>query len=198
MSAREYDEQEILARLAALDRRSRTAFAASCAERLVPLFERYARSVGAPELGPRLRGLADAAWDAASGVDIDADAYQAEAEGMVPSDADGWLLETGYGQNAAAAVAYAIRTWLTDAPQEAAWAAHQVYELADYAVLQGDSGLDLNSPGAERRVLESAAVQRALTAIARSLSVVEDAPLTWRELRAEAEADGEQWARALP
>lgn len=198
MSVREYDEQEILARLAALDRRSRTAFAASCAERLVPLFERYARSVGAPERGIRLRGLADAAWDAASGVDIDAGAYQAEAEGLVPSDADGWVLETGYGQHAAAAVAYAIRTWLADAPQEAAWAARQVYELADYAVLQGDSALDLNGHGVERRILESAAVQRALTAIVRSLGLVEAAPLTWQELRAEAEVDGEQWARALP
>lgn len=195
---REYDEQEILARLAALDRRSRTAFAASCAERLVPLFERDARSVGAPELGPRLRELADAAWGAASGVDIDAGAFQADAEGIMPSDADGWVREAGYGQNAAAAVAYAIRTWLADSPQEAAWAARQVYEVGDYEALPADSGLDPNSPGVERRVLESAAVQRTLTAIARSLSLVEVAPLTWHELRGEAEADGEHWASALP
>ncbi|GEA86031.1 hypothetical protein CGE01nite_32820 [Cellulomonas gelida] len=48
----------------------------------------------------------------------------------------------GYGQNAAAAAAYAMRTWMTNSPQEAAWAARHGYELADYAVLNGDPDLD--------------------------------------------------------
>lgn len=39
----------------------------------------------------------------------------------------------GYAQNAAAAVACAVRTWMTDEPQEAVWGARQVYEAADYA-----------------------------------------------------------------
>lgn len=198
MTLRTYDEQAIVARLAALDRRSRTAFAASCAQRLLPLFERYARSVGMPDSGVRLRSIVAAAWDVASGVEADVQAYQAEVEGMVPSDADGWTLETGYGQNAAAAAAYAIRTWLTGDPQEAAWAARQVYELADYAVLHGNSELDLNAPSAEAQVLASAAVQRALAAIDSSLDAVESNPSAWHEARAEAEADGQLWASILP
>ena len=198
VSMRTYDEVAILARLAALDRSSRTAFAASCAQRLLPLFERYAVSVGAPELGARLRVIVGAAWEVASGVEADVQAYQAEAEGLVPSDEEDWFLEIGYGQNAAAAAEYAIRTWLTDDPQEAAWAARQVYELADYSVLQGDLELDLNAPGAEASVLASDVVQRALTALDRSLEAVESAPSTWQEVRADAEADGQEWARALP
>ncbi|NTW40945.1 MAG: DUF416 family protein [Cellulomonadaceae bacterium] len=198
MSVRTYDEQVVLHRLAGLDRRSRTAFAASCAERLLPLFERYARSVGAPELGSRLRAVVAAAWDAASGGEVDVETYQGEAERMVPSDADEWTLETGYGQSAAAAAAYAIRTWLTDDPQEAAWAARQVYELADYAALQGSRGLELNAPGAEARVLASSAVQHALAAIDRTLDAVEARPSTWQEVRAEAGADGQLWDSVLP
>lgn len=198
MSLRTYDEGAVLARLAALGRSSKTAFAASCAQRLVPFFERYAVSVGAPELGSRLSAIVAAAWDVASGVEADVQAYRAEAEGLVPSDEDGWTLEIGYGQNAAAAAAYAIRTWLTDDPQEAAWAARQVYELADYSVLQSDSELDLNVPGGEASILASDAVQRVLTALGRSLDVVESGPLTWQDVRADAEADGREWARTLP
>jgi len=198
VSLRTYDEPAILERLAALDQRSKTAFAASCAQRLLPLFERYARSVGASEMASRLREIVSAAWDVAAGAEADVQAYQAEAEGMVPSVEDGWTLETGYGQNAAAAAAYAIRTWLTDDPREAAWAARQVYELADYAVLQGNPELDLNAPGGKTQVLGSDIVQRALSALDRALAVVESAPATWQELRADTESDSQAWADTLP
>jgi len=193
-----YDEAAIVSRLSDLDRSAKTAFAASCAQRLLPLFERFARSVGTPELAPRLRVIVDAAWDVASGAGADVAARQAEAEGMVPTDEDDWTLETGYAQNAAAAAAYAIRTWLTDDPQEAAWAARQVYELADYAVLQGRPALDLNAPESEAQVLESETVQNALIALDHALVVVESAPSTWQELREDAIADSEAWAGTLP
>ncbi|WP_369401364.1 DUF416 family protein [Demequina soli] len=185
-------------RLVDLDRQSRTAFAASCAERLLPLFERYARSVGTPESGSRLRAAIDAAWDAASGLDVNLETYRSEVELLVPSDAGEWTLEAGYGQNAAAAAAYALRTWLTDDPQEAVWAARQVYELADYAALQGGSESSLNAPGAEALVLASGPVQHALAAIDGTLDAVEARPSSWRALRAEAEADGRSWESALP
>lgn len=49
-----YDESAIRARLAKLDRASRTAYASACAERLWPLFERYAGATG--EAAPRSCG----------------------------------------------------------------------------------------------------------------------------------------------
>ena len=198
LNALAYDEREIHSRLAALDRHAKTAFAASCAQRLLPLFERYARATGAPEMATRLAAIVSAAWEVAAGTEAEVAAYQAEAESMVPSDEDGWSVEAGYGQNAAAATAYAIRTWLTDDPQEAVWAARQVYELADYAVLQSRPELDLNAPGSATQVLESDVVQGALAAIERALTAVESAPSTWRQLRADAEADSQSWADALP
>lgn len=116
----------------------------------------------------------------------------------MPSDEDGWTLEMGYGQNAAAAAAYAIRAWLTDDPQEAAWAARQVYEMADYAVLQRSPTLDLNEAASELTVLSSALVQDALEALDRSLTSVESSGNDWSTLRASSEADGLRWARAVP
>lgn len=197
---RNYDEPAVVARLSKLGRREKSAFAASCAQRLVPVFERYARSVGNADLGSRLATIVASAWDLASGEvpDKSPERLQAEAEALVPSDEDGWTLEMGYGQNAAAAAAYAIRAWLTDDPQEAAWAARQVYEMADYAVLQRSPTLDLNEAASELTVLSSALVQDALEALDRSLTSVESSGNDWSTLRASSEADGLRWARAVP
>ena len=117
---------------------------------------------------------------------------------MVPSDDDGWTLEMGYAQNAAGAAAYAIRTWLTDDAQEAAWAGRQVYELADYAVLQSNPELDLNSPDATAFVTASDLVQQALAALDRTLDAIESRPADWQQLRAAAEADSRSLAEAVP
>ena len=197
MNSLSYDEQSLRDRLAVLDRRSKTAFAASCAQRLRPLFERYARVVGKPELGVRLGLVVAAAWDVAGGADVDMRPFQEEAEGLVPSDNDGWLVETGCAQNAATAAAYAVRAWLTNDPQEAAWAGRQVYELADYAVLQSMPDLDLNAVGASALVEASAMVQLALAALERALRGVESGPSTWDQLRAEAASDGDKWLAVI-
>lgn len=187
-----YDESMLVKRLSSLDRESKTAFAAACAQRLLPLFERYAQTAGRRDDPDRLSAVVSAAWRAAAGLGDEAEArrLQAAAEAMVPSDdGDDWCLELGYGQNAAAAAAYAIRTWLTDDPQEAAWAARQVYELADCAVLQGSPALDLNTADADSQVLAAAPVQEALAALEQSISTVEARPSDWQELRAAAERD---------
>lgn len=195
-----YDERELVKRLSRLDRQSKTAFAASCAQRLLPMFDRYAKAAGTPELSSRLAMIVDSAWEVASGASTRSDlsALQAEAEAMVPTDKDGWTREMGYGQNAAAATAYAVRAWLTDDPQEAAWAARQVYELADYAVLQRDPNLDLNAPDAEARVLLSDLVQDALGTLDQALAAAEGEPSSWQKLRADSEAGGQALAADVP
>jgi hypothetical protein len=192
-----YDEGALVERLSVLDRRAKTAFAASCAQRLLPFFEPYAHAVGRAEWGERLRTIVDASWDLASGAEFDVHALQAEAESMVPSDEGEWITEMGYAQNAAAAAAYAIRTSLTDDPQEAAWAGRQVYELADYAVQCNSPEIDMNHPEAEAQILGSAAVQRILAALDNSLKAIEAQPPAWTTVRAEAETDSQLWIRIL-
>ncbi len=118
---------------------------------------------------------------------------------MVPVDEGEWILETGYGQNAAAAVAYAVRTWLTEDPQEGVWAARQVYEAADYGAQRSLPGLDLNAAGAEETLFQSRIVQAAVTGLAEDLDAVE-APAgdEWVGLRDRARREGALWARTLP
>ena len=144
-----YDEPALLERLTAGPARARALFAASCAERVFGLYAR------APE---RLRAALDAAWEGENVA-----RWLQGAEALVPDD-------DPYGENAAAAVAYALRTRATDEPKEAAWAARQVYEAADFAAQQQLESLDLNAPGAEDQLADLPVVQEALAGIADSLS----------------------------
>ena len=194
-----YDEAEIKNRLSRLHRARKTAFAAACAERLWPLFLRCAEATGEGEVAV-LRTVLDGAGRAARGEDVgDLSAARITAEDMVPADDGEWIVEMGYGQNAAAAVAYAVRTWLTDDPREAAWAARQAYEAADYAALCAHPELRLNVPGTERTLSESAMVQTAIAEMVADLVAVESPPTDdWEGLRARARDEGAVWAATLP
>jgi hypothetical protein len=187
------DERALLRRLSRLDRCGRTAFAAACAERLLPLFASYTRSEGRPVDSSRLAEVLAASWAAAAGQgDVSRDAADL-AESLVPSDESGWTDQTAFAQNAAAAVAYAARTWRADSAQDATWAARQVYEMADYAVGRDAPPVAPDQAGVESAILRSDLVQRAFAEIAGALDAVEGSPSTWAHLRAEAEADGLAW-----
>jgi hypothetical protein len=193
-----YDEESLRTRLAGLDRMQKTAFAAACAERLWPLFVRYAERA-AGDVAP-LESVLQDTWRAAQGDGGDLASAQEIAEEMIPSeDDDGWVHEMGYGQSAVAGIAYAVRTWLTDDPQEAVWAARQVYEAADYAAQHALPELDLNAAGAEQQFHESAFVQEALSALGEDLSAVESTEDSkWEDLRQRARSEGKVWAASLP
>jgi hypothetical protein len=194
-----YDQRALLARLEPLNRGAKTAFASACAQRLLPLFERYARVAGVPAHAQRLAGILAAAWDFSSGRVIDVRSMDSEVESMAPKDYEGeWFMESGYGQNAAAAVAYAIRTWLTDDPQEAAWAAFQMYEVAEYAVAQAHAEMHPNVDVTDTVVVGSEIAQAALSAMEEDLAAVASTPPSWRELRKRAEAEGRTWAATFP
>lgn len=194
-----YDEAVIKARLSRLDRCRRTAFVAACAERLVPLFDRYSQVAGAGDRG-RLRAVVDKAWRAAQGAEVGGlSEAQGVAEGMVPTDEGEWIFEMPYGQNAAAAAAaYAVRTWLTEDPQEGAWGARQVYEAADYAAQHSLPDLTLDAPGAEQMLIQSHVVQVALTGLSADLRAVESPSDDLAALRRRARDEGEVWTRTLP
>lgn len=105
-----YDEAHIARKVSVLDRRTRTLFSAACAERLWPLLERYAFTISmVPERLELLRRSLDAVWNAGTCGDGDLAAAQAAAEGLVPEEDDEWVMESGYAQNAIAAIAYAAR-----------------------------------------------------------------------------------------
>lgn len=194
-----YDEASLKARLGRLDRSQKTAFSAACAEYLWPLFLRYTEATGNGDVAA-LETILDGVWQAALDEEVNslAEAQQV-AEDMVPTDEGVWSFEMGYGQNAIAAVAYAVRTWLTADPQEAAWAARQVYEAADYASQKTQPDLVLNTPGAEESLLQSPIVQTALLSLSSNLTSVEaGSSRQWGDLRERARQEGEAWASTMP
>lgn len=194
---RTYDEGALVARLALLTRARKSAFAAACAQRLLPLFERYVSATGEGSFDS-LSEVVAATWSVAAGADLDLTSAQAVAESMVPSDDGTWVFEMGYGQNAAAAAAYATRTWLLDSPQEAAWAARQVYEAADYAAQHELPTVDLKTSGAERTIIQSRVVQAALSGIWGDLEEVESTNWSCDSLQKRARVEGRTWAASLP
>jgi len=189
---RVYNEEQLAAESRQLSRSARAVFAAACAERLWPLVERYATSVPMPAGQVQvLRRALDAVWDVVCGTSADLVGVQETAESLVPREDDDWVLEAGYAQNAIAAIAYAARAWLTDDPQEAVWAARQVYEAADYGAQQRDGSIQkLYSAAVEEELLESTVVQAALEAISDDLEAarVDSAANMRRRSRAEARA----------
>lgn len=161
-----YDEGALLRRVGGLDRSSKAAFAAACAERMWPLVERYASAAGVPSGKVEgLRTALDTVWRSVSGEVEDVAGAQVVAESMIPEEDDEWVFESGYGQNAIAAVAYAARTWLTDQPQEAVWAARQLYEAADYAAQSQVVGAATFTPEVEDSVRRAPVVRAAVSAL---------------------------------
>lgn len=190
-----YDEPEIVARLARLSRTQKAAFAAACAERLVPLFLRYAASKESVD-GDVIRSVVDGVWRAIGGASADLEPLQALAEDLVPEEDEEWSAEAGYAQNAAASAAYSVRAWLTDDPEEAGWAARQVYEAADYAAQQAIDTSGLESATREQALLAHEVVQVALAGILDDLAFVEGQG-DFATLAQHAAAVGGAWAETI-
>lgn len=114
---------------------------------------------------------------------------------MVPDEDDeGWTAGRTYAGNAAA---YAVQTWLTNDPQEAAWAARQLFDAADLAYFQANPGGDFTAEAEEKASLEAPVVQSVIFAIHRDLEAIETGrPLS--ALRQRAEMEGRDWAATLP
>ena len=106
------------------------------------------------------------------------------------------MLEAGYAQNAIAAIAYAARAWLTDDPQEALWAARQVYEAADYGAQQvvGSNHI-IFSEEFEERLRNAPAVVVAVKTIAEDLEAAGESGLA---VRRRSQLGGPEWVRLLP
>lgn len=194
-----YDEPLLVVELSRLTPASRVVFAASCAERLRPLYRRY-QEMSIEANSDQLDAALEAAWGAALGaMPREAlSAWQVVAEGLVPDEDDeSWVDEFAYGQNGAAAVAYALRTALTSDPQEAAWAARQVYEAADFAAQRQFPDLELNAAGAEDGVLSTPVVQEALAGLGDLLMSVQSRDLPVERVVAEARDQARQGGQRL-
>ncbi len=177
----DYDEGSMKAALELLPVERQVLFACACAERLLPLYGFFSDATGLGD-PPVLRQALDRAWAVtASTASDEVDRERQAVEGLVPhDDDDDWSVWSPFAQNAAAAVAYALRTLLSGDSQNAVWAARQLYEAADYLVQVETPGPDYADGGK--------AVTVAVAGIAAALSAAGVSAAA--DLRAAAVVDG--------
>jgi uncharacterized protein YjaG (DUF416 family) len=159
---RSYDERRLVASLSRLGRLGQAVFAATCAERLIPAYERFHQSAGQGDPAT-LRLLLDAVWAHVQRGEelLTAEGYQGRLDAVTPGESDDWSVEFGLAENAAAAVGYAVDAAIEGDPRNAAWAARHAYEAADLWVRTRDD-VDFNVQGAEERVLADPLIQAEL------------------------------------
>ena len=126
--AMDYDQSILKARLAQLSPSARVAFAAACATRLVPLYERYSAEVDTGD--PRLLHQAiDTVWNWVRGDQIAMTYVAAQIEQLdtlTPTERQAAAPSGAYADDAIASAIYALQSIAEPGAQNAAWAAARV------------------------------------------------------------------------
>jgi len=174
---READLKELLCRES---RRVVIAFAASCAERMLALYQSLAMTAGREGV-ETLRSAVDLAWLAALGTAEVGSASVSELQdsvlALLPDEGD--LPELAYAaEDAVAAIAYALGTAVDGDPQEAVWTARRAYERANEHALRVLL-IDLNEPDAEASLDASPWVQQELARQQRDLRYLLSSGTDW-------------------
>jgi uncharacterized protein YjaG (DUF416 family) len=130
-----FDESALVKCLAQLPNEARVAFAALCAERQLPNYERFSAKSGTGN--PRtLKEALLPIWAGLQGRRASANELEAilgRCMALIPGEEDA-SEEAAYADDAVASVAYTIRALLTADPQEAAWAARRAYDAVDHFI----------------------------------------------------------------
>lgn len=169
-----FSENMLSERLSRLNCMQITAFAASCAERLMPTYIRFAENAAlAPEDKLLYRKSLDNIWNCALGKLIDKKSIvdmEHACLNAVPSEDDAWEFGEPYAEDAGAAVTFAVRTWLSCDPQNAVWAARRVYEALDNFVVTSLNSSLID----EQEVLSNHLIQKELVRQQLDLEQLED------------------------
>jgi uncharacterized protein YjaG (DUF416 family) len=159
-----FNEQSLVGELTRLPLPFRVVFAAASAERLLPAYISFSRQTGRGD-PTALTAILERLWLDAQGDRMDTRQVQENVDlsmSLIPQeDAISWVSEQAWAEDAAAAVAYALRCRLNGQAQEAAWAARRAYEALDHFVIARE-GIDTSKAGAEAQVLSHPLVQAEL------------------------------------
>jgi uncharacterized protein YjaG (DUF416 family) len=185
-----FDESVLAQRLERLPTTSRVAFAAACAQRMAPSYERYFNRTGTgdPALFKELlsRLWTDLAGQRMSDPEIDRDLGRAES--LLPPEDDPWVPEYAAADDAAAALAYSFESRRKGAAKDAVWAARRAYETLDDYVITHEN-IDTSAPGAELEVLNHPLVQAELARQSRDLDELREGRVTVEQVRDRAKAE---------
>jgi uncharacterized protein YjaG (DUF416 family) len=131
----EFDKARLVASLERLHERDRSAFAAACAQRVIPSYYVFSENTGRGN-PKRLAELIDRLWDDLSGKlmsDQEVEAAIQDCLKLIPQEGDGpWVTEQGAADDSVSALAYALRCRKNGLAKEAAWAAERAYEAVMY------------------------------------------------------------------
>jgi uncharacterized protein YjaG (DUF416 family) len=158
-----FDEQQLNVEIERLPVHLRVAFAAACAERLMPAYVNFssAQSVESAKLASILQRL----WRDIEGEEMSNAQVQESLDtcmSLIPKEGDvTWLPGQGLAEDAAAALAYALRCRINGEAKEAVWAARRAYEALDHFVVNRGN-IDTNALDGESRVLSHHLVQAEL------------------------------------
>ncbi len=165
METLRFSEQWLINKLDGLPPLLRVLFAAIAAERLLPAYLSYSHLTGRGN--PKsLSAALDRLWRDIEGQRMDSEQVQESLDlvmKLIPREDDNsWVPEQAWAEDAAAAVAYALRCRENGLSADAAWAARRAYEALDHFVV-AKTGIDTSRPGANEEVLSSPLVQAELS-----------------------------------
>jgi uncharacterized protein YjaG (DUF416 family) len=164
MATLHFNEQWLIEKLNELSLALRVLFAAIAAERLSPAYLNYSRLTGHGD--PKaLSAALERLWRDVGGERMDGEEVQENLEQVMKllrrEDDNSWIPEQARAEDAAAAVAYALRCRENGQSTDSAWAARRAYEAVDHFVI-AKMGIDISTPGANEAVLSSPLVQAEL------------------------------------
>lgn len=174
-----YDEASIISGLDHLPPPLRSAFAFFCAARLIPAYKAFHDRTCRGDF-EAVRALADKLWtDLLNGYRMSTEELTTaidEGMALLPSEhEEGWDETEPYAEGAASALIYSFRARLTEAAQEAAWAARCAYDAFDHLV-QDRAGIDPTTPEDEAAILSHPLMQRELGRQLRDLQELAELP----------------------
>lgn len=138
-----------------------------------PAYRRFHERSGIGDPGALERALA-AVWADVEGTPrSDLAALARDAEVLAPGEEDRWNSDMPAAQNAAAAVAYAIRARSSSSIEDPVRAARQVYEALDSWIAMRDD-LDPNVRGNEDRIRADPLIRAELARQQRDLDSLQD------------------------
>jgi uncharacterized protein YjaG (DUF416 family) len=192
-----YDEEANIRKLSDVGVRSRVLFALLCALRVLPMYRQFHDSTGRGN-PDQLEALLERLWNDVTGQEMGAAELQVALDTcmhLIPREDEGWDGETqAYAEDAAAALAYALRARLSGDPREAALAGRRVYEAVDY-FLNSTGGLPLDA--SEEVILSHPLIQAELQRQQRDLDEIaqmartEFSPSRLREMRERSKGEAE-------